>query len=128
MIKRVVVLLTFVFVVGIAASARATVIPFDLVGTAGTGLLAGNQGGVLNGTPGSGGEVGAGISFDDATNILTINTGWGSGQGFTNLTGPTTGGHLHGPTASAAPTSFSQTAGIKYPLDTLPAGVTGTWN
>src|SRR5262245_20081107 len=114
MIKRVIVLLAFVWAVGIAASARATVIPFDLVGSAGTGLLAGNQGTSLNGTPGSGGEVGLGISFDDATNILTINTAWGSTNGFTNLTGNAIAGHLHGPTASAAPASFAESAGVAY--------------
>jgi hypothetical protein len=75
------------------------------------------------GMPGSGGEVSAGIFYDDVANLLTLNVAWGSANGFTDLTGNTTGGHLHGPTASGGPAAFTQNAGVKYPLDSLPG-----WN
>jgi len=65
---------------------RSAIIEFDLLGKAGPGLLPGNEAPT---TPvGSGGEIGAGIFFNDVTLQLTINVGWGSGNGFTDLTGP----------------------------------------
>lgn len=78
---------------------KAAIVLFDLQGKAGTGLLSGNENIVtINGNPGTGGEVGAGISFDDFSKLLTINVGWGSNAGFTgSLTGPATAMHLHGP-------------------------------
>lgn len=103
--------------------AGAATIPFDLAGKAGTGLLPGNENGTIVGTPGSGGEVGAGISYDDVTNILTINVGWGSGNGFTDLTGNASMGHIHGPTASGGVAGFTQNAGVRIGLDDKPG-----WN
>src|SRR5687767_10378509 len=86
---------------GFAASTQAATTPFDLQGKAGAGLLAGNQNTVVVGNPpGRGGELGSGFVFDDVTNVLSINAGWGSGNGFTDLTGNAVAGHLHGPTAS----------------------------
>lgn len=106
-----------------ALSANADIIPFDLQGTAGFGLLPGNENPATTG--GSGGEIGAGITFDNVSLQLTVNVGWGSGNGFTDLTGnATNGGHIHGPTASAAPGSFTENAGIIFPLDASPF----TWN
>jgi hypothetical protein len=98
-----------------APAARAATIPFDLLGKAGAGLIPGNENGTITG--GTGGEVGAGISFDDVTLVLTLNVGWGSGKGFTNLTGDTTGGHIHGPTAASGSAAWTQNAGILFPLD-----------
>lgn len=95
---------------------QAGVIFFDLQGKAGTGLLAGNENHTPTGSPGSGGEMGTGISFDDVTNVLTINAGWGSANGFTDLTGVVTGAHLHGPTASSGVGSFTENAGVKFNL------------
>ena len=101
---------------------NAAIIQFDLKGTGGTGLLGGNENpGVAGG--GSGGEIGSGISFNDVTLVLTIATGWGSGNGFTNLTGNATGGHLHGPTVSGGTAAWTQSTGVKYVLDSL-----GGWN
>jgi hypothetical protein len=102
-----------------AFATQAGVFDFDLQGRAGFGLLSGNELHNINGTPGSGGETGLGISYDDASNILTINIGWGSGNGFTDLTGNATAGHIHGLTAGSAPTSFTQTASVRYGLDSL---------
>lgn len=98
--------------------ALAAVTPFDLLGTAGPGLLPGNE------VPekfccGSGGEIGPGISFDSITNLLTITVGWGSGNGFADLSGNAVSGHIHGPTDSAYPVSLTQTKGVLIGLDSL---------
>ncbi|MEO6742658.1 MAG: CHRD domain-containing protein [Chthoniobacteraceae bacterium] len=106
------------------ARLNAAIIPLDLQGKAGFGLLIGNENpAVLVG--GLGGEVGAGITFNDATNVLTLNFGWGTGNnaGFVNLTGVATAGHIHGPTASTGVAAFTQSASPLITLDTLPA-----WN
>lgn len=106
-------------------AAWAQITQFDLAGKAGSGLLSGNE----NQTPavvgGSGGEVGAGILFDAATSSLTINIAWGSGNGFTDLTGNANSafGHIHGPTTNGGTASFTQNAGILIALDALPG-----WN
>jgi hypothetical protein len=100
------------------ASAQAATTQFDLFGRAGGGLLAGNETGTITG--GSGGELGTGIFFDDITRILTINVGWGSGNGFTDLTGIATLGHIHGPTTSGGTASYTQTASPRYDLGGLP--------
>jgi hypothetical protein len=74
----------------------AQIIQFELLGRAGPGLLPGNElGPVVNG--GTGGLIGSGIFFNTDTKVLTINVGWGSGNGFTDLSGNATVGHIHGP-------------------------------
>lgn len=103
----------------LAGSSQAAVFDFDLQGRAGAGLLPGNELHTINGTPGSGGEILAGISYNDVSNVLTINIGWGVGNGFANLTGNAVAGHIHGLTASSAPASFNQTASVRYGLDNL---------
>ena len=74
--------------------ANAAIVQFDLRGKAGAGMLTGNENPVVAATS-SGGEVGAGITYDDVLNLLIINVGWGSGNGFSNLTGIVTAGHIH---------------------------------
>jgi hypothetical protein len=113
----------FGVVVLAASNASAAILFFDLQGRGGAGLLPGNENHAINGTPGSGGEIGAGITFNDVTNVLTINVGWGSGNGFSNLTGNATVGHIHGLTANGGVASFTQNAGVRYGLDNLPG-----WN
>lgn len=97
-----------------ASAAPAATIAFDLIGTAGIGLLPGNEPGSITG--GTGGEIGAGITFDDVTKLLTINVGWGSSQGFTDLSSATNNSHIHGPTANNngfnGTANFTQTAGV----------------
>jgi hypothetical protein len=100
---------------------------FDLKGNGGDGLLGSNQVPPVVGG-GSGGEVGAGISYDDVSNIMTIHVGWGSGKGFTNLTGNANGYHLHGPT-SPAPAGFNEgNAPVDVPLDGLAGFVASSSN
>ena len=96
---------------------------FDLLGKAGPGLLPGNENGTVLGSPGSGGEVGAGITYDDVTMVLSINVAWGFDNGFTNLTGNASMGHIHVPTVSVGTASFNENAGILFFLDSGPA-----WN
>jgi len=103
--------------------ASSATIFFDLVGKAGAGLIAGNQNTTVLGTPGSGGEVGTGIFYDDVANTLRVNVAWGAGNGFTNLTGNATLGHIHGPTTSGGTASFTQDAPVLFNLDD-----TAAWN
>jgi hypothetical protein len=51
---------------------------------------------------GSGNELFSGITFDTATKVLSVSLGYGSFTGFTNLTGPATSAHIHGPAATNA--------------------------
>ncbi len=93
-----------------ATQSYAAVIQFDLQGTGGFGLLNTNEPGAIVG--GTGGEIGAGISYDDVTNILSVNIGWGSSQGFIDLSSASNNSHIHGPTASNNGSGFTQTAGV----------------
>jgi CHRD domain/PEP-CTERM motif len=107
-----------------ATSAHAVIIPFDLVGTAGPGLLPGNEPGSLTG--GTGGEIGAGITYDDVANLLDLtNVGWGSSQGFTDLSSLANNSHIHGPVANNNGNGFTQTAGVAINLTRSSNAVTG---
>jgi CHRD domain len=78
----------------LSMSVSAAIVQFDLLGRAGVGLLPGNEN-PANTSGASGGEVGAGVFFNDVSKGLTLNLGWGTGNGFTNLTGAATGFHIH---------------------------------
>lgn len=102
---------------------RATVFTFDLQGKGGSGLRADNENFTVNGVFGSGGEIGAGIFFDDVTNIITVNVGWGTGNGFTNLTGNATAAHIHNSFPSSTDTgtaAFLRSGGVVVGLDGAP--------
>jgi hypothetical protein len=111
-------LLTAILLCAAVPAARATLIQYDLVGTAGAGLLPGNQSPAAAG--GTGGELASGITFDDVTKLLTINVGWGASNGFVTLTGPATAAHIHGPTPSAAPASYTENVGVLFGLTVAP--------
>jgi hypothetical protein len=106
-----------------AISSQAAIIAFDIQGKGGIGLLSTNENTAVIGAFGSGGEVGAGISYNDVSNELTINVAWGSANGFTDLSGNATAGHVHGPNLSGGAASFLQNATVAFPLDSG-----GTWN
>ena len=106
-----------------SVQARATIINFDLKGVAGNGLLPGNEPGTIIG--GTGGEIGSGITFNDVTLALTINVGWGSSQGFTDLSSAASASHIHGPTAANNGSGFTQTAGVLFTLTRSSNAVTG---
>ncbi len=101
-----------------AAQSPAAIISFFLEGTGGMGLLSTNETHVVT-NGGSGGLRGTGISFNDETNVLSLNFGWGSNNGFTDLSGNAAAGHIHGPTTNGGLASFTQTAGVRYGLDAL---------
>lgn len=107
--------LTALASLALAMHASASIIPFDLQGTAGFGMLGGNEFPAVAGG-GSGGEIGSGIFYDDFSKILTLNVGWGSGNGFTNLMGTVTAAHIHGPTASTGTAAFAENAGVLFSL------------
>jgi len=100
------------------SSASATIIQFDLQGTSGFGLLPGNEpaGTVTTASTGSGGEIGAGISFNDATLVLTVNVGWGTGNNFTDLTSAVMNSHIHGPVTLAQASTFTGTTAVLFNL------------
>jgi hypothetical protein len=104
-----------------ASQAHAALHFFRLEGKAGIGLLSGNENHAMNPgfTAGSGGLRTTAMVFDDASRSLSINFGWGSANGFTNLSGNATLGHIHGPTAIGGISSFTQNASVRYVLDNL---------
>lgn len=79
-----------------SSSLYSQTILFDLLGKGGAGLLPSNSTSAITSTA-TGGEIGGGISFDKTTSILTVNVGWGSSNGFSDLTGDATVAHIHGP-------------------------------
>jgi CHRD domain len=94
-----------------AVSSQAAITFFDLSGRAGSGLIAGNENGTVLGTPGSGGETGGGIFFDDSTSTLTVNILWSGLQGATaGSSGSATGMHIHG--IVGAPDPFLGNSGV----------------
>jgi hypothetical protein len=95
------------------APADAAVVAFNLIGLGGAGLLGSNERPSAISPAGTGGEIGAGITFDNVSNILTINIGWGTGNGYADLTSAVTNAHIHGPVAGTTLTDFmTGTAGV----------------
>ncbi len=102
----------------VAVDAQGTIIQFDLVGRSGSGMRFDNENPASASGSGTGGEVGAGIIYDDVTNILTLNVGWGSGKGFSDLTGTVTPAHIH----QAANALFTTNGGAIVSLDGVTPG------
>ncbi len=102
------------------SDSNATLIQLDIRGSAGFGLLSGNEPSLTNPSTASGGEIGSGIFYDDVSNLLTLNVGWGSSQGFTDLNAAANNSHIHGPTATNngnnGTADFMQTAGVLFNL------------
>ena len=109
-------ILSLAALLGASLAASAAVIQFDLAGVGGPGLLPTNErpDPATGGIPGTGGEIGAGISYDDVSKMLTVNVGWGSGNGFSDLSGDATGAHIHGNAdqTQAAGVLFNMGAGL----------------
>ena len=100
-------------------------INLDLLGKGGAGLLSQNENGVISGTPGTGGEVGAGCRYETNSRVLSINVAWGSQNGFTDLSSSANNSHIHGPTASAGAASFLQNAGVIFNLPRVSSTANG---
>ncbi len=108
-------------------SSPGATIFFDLIGSAQPGLHFLNEPAV--GSGGTGGEIGAGIIYDDVLNLLTIsNVGWGSSQGFTDLTSLSNNSHIHVTAANFGfngVANFTQTGGTVFTLTRSSNAVTG---
>jgi hypothetical protein len=107
-------LFLFTFICALFAipqTGNAQLVFFDLEGQAGSGLLPGNEVGGASST--GSGDVLTQIVFDTSTSVLSIDVGWGSGNGFTDLTGDVTAMHIHGPAG------FTSNAGVLYNLGGL---------
>lgn len=64
--------------------------------------------------------------FDTDTSDLFIDVGWGSGNGFTDLSSNVSLLNIHGPTTDGAPDSYGQNAGAMMPLTGIdPSPVSG---
>ena len=111
--------LSLCLVLAASSASNAAIILFDLIGTGGSGLRTTNENPVATGTA-TGGEILGGITFDDVSNVLTMRAGWGTGNGFVNLTGSATAGHLH---IAPAGTPLTGNGPNPYSLDALPS-----WN
>jgi CHRD domain len=118
---------TMVASIALSQLAIGAIVLFDLQGVGGAGLLASNEvtatglpANIL-GTPGIGGESGAGFFFDDVANVLTLNASWTGLQGATIGTfGAATGFHIHGPVTAANP--FLGTASVLHNISNGTAG------
>lgn len=86
----------------LAFAAQAKVIEFELSPDGVPGLSPSNEVSAVVGSTGSGGEIGSGITFDTDTSTLSLSLGYGSAPGFTDLTGPATTMHIHGPAMADA--------------------------
>ena len=104
----------FIIALSLAATfqVKAALIPFDLLGRSGSGMRFNNENPSASGS-GTGGEIGTGILYDNISKILTINVGWGSGKGFTDLTGTVSAGHIH----QAPDALFTSSGGVIISLD-----------
>ncbi|MGI9515935.1 MAG: CHRD domain-containing protein [Pirellulaceae bacterium] len=89
-------------------SASADIIDFVVEGSAGLGITAANEPGDTGN--GSGGILAGGVTFDTDTNELSLDIGWGSGNGFNDLTSDVNLLNIHGPTDDPAPGSYIQSA------------------
>lgn len=116
-VKRIALALVVGLVLALTADqSNAAIVNLMVTGNGGNGLLESN---VTPGT-GSAGEGGigmSGITLDTTTNILHVDVNWGTGNGYSgDLSGVATLLHLHGPTPSGAPNSFSETGPLMVVL------------
>jgi CHRD domain len=99
--KKLFVTLSLVAVTGFCS---ARVIPFHLSPpgvSAAVGLSPSNELHTVNGRSGSGGEILSGITYDTDTMTLNLAVGYGSIALFSDLTGPVTAVHIHGPATAS---------------------------
>lgn len=106
-------LFTIALSLATAFQVNAAIIPFDLQGRSGVGMRFNNENPTSASGSGTGGEVGTGILYDNTSKILTINVGWGSGKGFTDLTGTVSSGHIH----QSPDALFTSSGGVIISID-----------
>jgi hypothetical protein len=108
---------------GLSTAPAATVV-FEL-SPAGTDNAVGLS--PLNETPpvtnsvGSGNTIGSGIALDTDTLLLDLSIGYGGAFGFTDLTGPATAAHIHGPAPTNTPAPIVIDLSGLHTLATNPA-------
>lgn len=105
-------------------AAQAVILNFDLSPTGtdnAVGLSPLNEVPAVTNSTGSGNEIGTGITFDTDTLILTLNIGYGSAFGFSDLTGPATGLHIHGPAPTNTPAGVIINLAANHVAATNPA-------
>jgi hypothetical protein len=87
-------------------AAPAAIVTFEL-SPAGTdnapGLSPLNEPTLATNSVGSGNAIGSGIAFDTDALLLNLSIGYGTAYGFTDLTGPATLMHIHGPAPTNTP-------------------------
>lgn len=91
---------TIVVLLSAAAISQAAIVKFDLSppgADAGVGLSPLNETPPVTNSTGSGNTISGGITFDTSTAVLQFAIGYGASAGFSNLTGPATAMHIHGP-------------------------------
>lgn len=115
-IFKLTILPLFVIACTLMSTANAqTLIQFDLQGQGGSGLLPENETPALSGAGnGTGGEIGSGVTYDPATMVLSLNFGWGTVNGFEDLSGPATAAHLHGATDGSQTTASGVLQGFNF--------------
>jgi hypothetical protein len=104
---------SFVLLLAASLTSQASLIHFELSppGTdVAVGLSPSNQVPAVTNSTGSGDTVSGGIVFNTDSNTLQFAIGYGSADGFTDLTGPPVGMHIHGPAPAG------QNAGILIDL------------
>ena len=124
-------LLFAILLVSSAPGLQAAIVEFDLSPpghSPGVGLSPANE--VIPGfSAGSGNEIGRGIFFDTSTMLLTLNLGYGSAAGFTDLTTPAFAWLFHGPAplGETAPVLFDLAAFHTFAPDPTHGGrIVGT--
>ncbi len=75
-------------------------------------------------SPATGNELGLGITYDDLTNILAYDFGYGSAFGFVDLAGSYSVAHFHGPVSVQfpAPNTGAGTLGLGLAANHSPSG------
>ena len=112
-----------------ASNSQAALIYLNLIGTAGAGLLSGNEPGAVIG--GSGGEIAntTGITYDtDAKTLNLTNVGWGGSQGFTDMSSLVDKSHIHAAANANGNTlsgDFTGTGGVIFNLARSTNAATG---
>lgn len=104
-------------IAALAANASGGILELDFAGNGGSGLLPGNEVGPNTAdsdtSMASGGEVGGGLTFDDATNVLSFDFEFSGLNG--GLFDAASGIHFHIATPGVDP--FNETGGIAYNLN-----------
>jgi hypothetical protein len=90
--------LTLLTLLSSLAVSQADITQFNLVAG---GLTPANEVPAVTNSSGSGDQILDGISYDSSTALLTFHIGYGSAQGFADLTGPATSVNIQGPAGTS---------------------------